>query len=292
MTMQEEMVIQGRSVSINDIRLICEIIDKNPLWKRTKISKELCKEWNWYTPYGQIKDMACRTLLLKLQRLGHITLPPSQNPKINSYRNKEIQYVLHSNDPIQTDLKSLLPIRLELVSEKQRLDLFKTFLSLYHYLAYSGTVGENLKYLAFDRLGNPLGCFLFGSAAWKVESRDSFIGWDAKTRKRNLPLITNNMRFLLLPWVRVHHMASHLLGKVAKRISDDWIEKYKHPIHLLETFVEQGRFSGASYRAANWICVGQTKGRTRNDRNHFIQAPVKDIYLYPLSKTYREELLS
>ena len=165
MTMQEEMLIQGRRVSINDIRLICEIIDKNPLWKRTKISKELCKEWNWYTPYGQIKDMACRTLLLKLQRLDRITLPPSQNPKINSYRNKEIQYVLHSNDPIQTDLKSLLPIRLELVSEKQHLDLFKTFLSLYHYLAYSGTVGENLKYLAFDRLGNPLGCFLFGSAA-------------------------------------------------------------------------------------------------------------------------------
>ncbi|KKK49864.1 hypothetical protein LCGC14_3130750, partial [marine sediment metagenome] len=198
---------------------------------------------NWYTPYGQIKDMACRTLLLKLQRLDRITLPPSQNPKINSYRNKEIQYVLHSNDPIQTDLKSLSPIRLELVSEKQHLDLFKTFLSLYHYLAYSGTVGENLKYLAFDTRGNPLGCFLFGSAAWKVESRDSFIGWDAKTRKRNLLLITNNMRFLLLPWVRVKYMASHLLGKVAKRISDDWIEKYKHPIHLLETFVEQGRFS-------------------------------------------------
>ena len=292
MSMQEEMVIQSRRVSINDIRLICEIIDKNPLWKRTKISKELCKEWNWYTPYGQMKDMACRTLLLKLQRLGHITLPPSQNPKINSYRNKEIKYVLHSIDPIQTELKTLLPIHLEVVSKKQYLDLFKTFLSLYHYLGYCGTVGENLKYLAFDTRGNPLGCFLFGSAAWKVEPRDSFIGWDAKTRKRNLAFITNNMRFLLLPWVRVKHMASHLLGKVARQISDDWIEKYKHPIYLLETFIEQGRFTGVSYKAANWIYVGQTKGRTRNDRHTSIHVPIKGIYLYPLSKTYREELLS
>ncbi len=197
MTMQEEIVIQERQISINEVKFIRELIEKNPSWKRTKISKELCKKWDWYTPYGQMKDMACRTLLLKLERLGHINLPPSQNPKINSYRNKEIQYVLHTSDPIQTELKALLPIHLEVVLEKQYLDLFKTFLSLYHYLGYSGTVGENLKYLAFDTRANPLGCFLFGSAAWKVEPRDSFIGWDAKTRKRNLPFITNNMRFLL-----------------------------------------------------------------------------------------------
>ena len=285
------MVIQGRSISINDIQFIRKLIEKNPSWKRTRVSKQLCKKWNWYTPYGQMKDMACRTLLLKLERSGYITLPPSQNPKINSYRNKEIQYVLHSSDPIQTELKTLMPVHLEVISEKQHLDLFKTFLSLYHYLGYSGTVGENIKYMAFDRRGNPLGCFLFGSAAWKVEPRDSFIGWDAKTRKRNLPLITNNMRFLLLPWVQVKHLASHLLGKVARRISDDWIEKYKHPIHLLETFIEQSRFSGTSYKAANWIFVGQTKGRTRNDRHTSIHVPIKGIYLYPLSKTYREELL-
>lgn len=290
--MQEEMVIKGSRISINDVKLIQELIEKNPSWKRTKISKELCKKWNWYTPYGQMKDMACRTLLLKLERLGHISLPSSQNPKINSYRNKEIQYVFHSNDPIQTGLKNLLPIHLEVVSQKQHLDLFKTFLSLYHYLGYSGTVGENIKYLAFDTRANPLGCFLFGSAAWKVEPRDSFIGWDAKTRKRNLPFITNNMRFLLLPWVRVKHLASHLLGKVTRGISDDWIKKYKHPIYLLETFIEQSRFTGVSYKAANWIFVGQTKGRTRNDRHTSIHVALKDIYLYPLTKTYREELLS
>ncbi|HDZ26167.1 MAG TPA: DUF4338 domain-containing protein [Candidatus Aminicenantes bacterium] len=292
MTMQKQMVIQGRHISIIDIKVIRKLIKKNPSWKRTRVSKELCKKWNWYTPYGQMKDMACRTLLLKLERSGHITLPPSQNPKINSYRNKQVQYALHSSDPIQTELKTLMPVHLEVVSEKQHLGLFKTFISLYHYLGYSGTVGENIKYMAFDRRGNPLGCFLFGSAAWKVEPRDSFIGWDAKTRERNLPFITNNMRFLLLPWVRVKHLASHLLGKVARRISDDWIEKYKHPIHLLETFIEQSRFTGISYKAANWIFVGQTKGRTRNDRHTSIHVPIKGIYLYPLSKTYREELLS
>lgn len=292
MTMQKEMVIQGRSISIKDIQFIRELIEKNPCWKRTRISKELCKKWNWYTSYGQMKDMACRTLLVKLERSGYITLPPSQNPKINSYRNKDIQYVLHPSDPIQTELKTLLPIHWVVISEKQHLDLFKTFISLYHYLGYCGTVGENIKYMAFDRRGNPLACFLFGSAAWKVEPRDSFIGWDAKTRKRNLAFITNNMRFLLLPWVQVKHLASHLLGKIVRRISDDWIENYKHPIHLLETFVEQGRFSGTSYKAANWIYVGKTKGRTRNDRHTSIHVPIKDIYLYPLSKTYREKLLS
>ena len=286
------MVIQGRLISINEIETIKKLIEENPSWKRTRLSKELCKLWQWHTPYGQMKDIACRTLLLKLERSGHIKLPPSQNPKINFYRNKEIQYVFHSNDAVHTDLENLQPIRLIVVLDKEDMDIFKTFLSLYHYLRYSGTVGENIKYLAFDKTARPLACFLFGSATWKVEPRDSFIGWDANTRKRNLPFITNNMRFLILPWVCVKHLASHLLGKVVRRISSDWIEKYGHPIHLLETFIERSRFTGVSYKAANWIYVGQTKGRTRNDRHLSIHVPTKGIYLYPLSKNYREELLS
>jgi len=134
-------------------------------------------------------------------------------------------------------------------------------------------------------------CLLFGSAAWKIAPRDDFIGWDADTRKANLNLLTNNMRFLILPWVRVPHLASYILGNIARRISSDWLLKYGHPIYLLETFVEQGRFQGTCYQAANWICTGQTRGRSRNDRYATLKVPIKDIYLYPLIKRFREALI-
>ena len=154
---------------------------------------------------------------------------------------------------------------------------------------FSSTVGENLKYLVFDREHNPLACLLFGSAAWKCAPRDDFIGWDAKIRKDNLKFLTNNMRFLILPWVRVPHLASHILGRVVRRISSDWLEKYGHPIYLLETFVERQRFRGICYQAANWIYAGQTKGRSRNGHAN-LKVPVKNIYLYPLTERFREAL--
>ena len=147
-----------------------------------------------------------------------------------------------------------------------------------------------MKYLIFDREDRPLACLLFGSAAWKTLPRDEFIGWNVSARKANLNLITNNMRFLILPWVKVPHLASHILGKVARRISSDWIKRYSHPIYMLETFVEKERFHGTCYRAANWTWVGQTKGRSRNDRYTTLKVPIKDIYLYPLVKRFREAL--
>jgi hypothetical protein len=146
-----------------------------------------------------------------------------------------------------------------------------------------------MKYLVFDRKQNPLACLLFGSAAWKCAPRDDFIGWNVETRKANLHLVTNNMRFLILPWVRVPHLASHILGTVARHISSDWMKKYGHPIYLLETFVERDCFQGICYQAANWICVGQTKGRSRNGHPG-LKVPIKDIYLYPLTKRFREAL--
>jgi len=149
-----------------------------------------------------------------------------------------------------------------------------------------------MKYMVFDKEGRPLACLLFGSAAWKTAPRDDFIGWDADTRRRNLRFLTNNMRFLILPWIKVPHLASHILGRVARGISSDWIKKYNHPIYMLETFVEKERFRGTCYRAANWIYVGQTKGRSRNDRYSTLKVPIKDIYLYPLTKRFREILIS
>jgi hypothetical protein len=290
MTMNEHMVIQGRTVTADDLHLIRRLIKDNPCWHRKRLSIELCQVWNWRAANGQLKDMSCRNLLLKLERGGHLTLPPPLRSANNSRRHRNIQFVAHQKSPIIAELQTLRPVSMTSVEHGEQQKLFKSFLSRYHYLGYSGTVGENIKYMAFDRNDNPLACLLFGAAAWKIAARDTFIGWDADRRKRNLHFLTNNMRFLILPWIRVPHLASHLLGQVARRICADWLQKYGHPIYLLETFVEHGRFYGTCYQAANWRYVGQTKGRTRNDRDNSIQVPIKDVYLYPLTPAFREVL--
>ena len=304
--MEGTMPIQGREVTPDDIELIRQVLNANPSWNRTRLSQELCLLWNWRAANGQVKDMACRTLLLKLEQRGHITLPVRQSPSGWGGRNISIPHVPHKTGPIACALSNLKPVHVELVeacsfdklrtgSERSRRDtsllgLFKCLLSRYHYLGFNCTVGENMKYMVFDREQNPLACLLFGSAAWKNAPRDDFIGWDAAAREANLNLVTNNTRFLILPWVRVPHLASHILGKVARRISGDWMKKYGHPIYLLETFVERDCFRGICYQAANWILVGQTKGRSRNDRHATLKVPVKDIYLCPLTKRFRETL--
>lgn len=288
--MEKTIIIQGREVNSKDIEFIREMIRVNPSWGRTRLSKELALLWNWRALSGQLKDMACRTFLLKLERRGYFTLPPRLYSYRKVRRRLPCPFVPHQTTPIAGKLNRLLPLRIEVVKEKDLLKLFKCLLSSYHYLGFSGAVGENLKYLIFDEKDNPLACLLFGSAAWKTLPRDNFIGWDEAMRKANLHFITNNMRFLILPWVKVPHLASHILGKVARRISSDWIERYQHPIYLLETFVEKERFRGTSYQAANWICVGQSKGRSRNDRYRNLKVPIKDIYLYPLLKRFREAL--
>ena len=164
------------------------------------------------------------------------------------------------------------------------------YLTRNHYLGYNRTVGESMKYLIRDCADRLLACILLGSAAWKTAPHDTFIGWDRKVREKNLGYVTNNMRFLILPWVRVPLLASHILSRISRRISKDWMTRYGHPIYLLETFVDRSLFRGICYKAANWILVGQTKGRTRNDRNSTIKVSVKDIYVYPLDKDFRKEL--
>jgi len=284
------MTIQGRSLSADDLRLIRGHLADHPGWNRTRLSKHLCELWNWRNAKGQLKDMACRTLLLKLHRAGHIVLPPPRKSANNHLRNRSIHHVSHRTAAIESTLRERMPIGIARAQQGKDRALFESLVSDYHNLGYRGIVGENMKYLVFDAQGRPLGCVLFGSAAWKVAARDAFIGWDAQQRKTNMHLVTNNRRFLILPWVTVPHLASHVLAQVAKRISRNWMRKYGHPILLLETFVERDRFKGTCCKAANWTCVGHTKGRTRNDRKHSISAPVKDIYLYPLSKNFRQEL--
>lgn len=290
--MEQGRVIQGRLITPQAVQLIRRLIKENPSWHRTHLSRELCIRWNWRASNGQLKDMACRTLLLKLEGMGHLRLPPRRSPSVNHFRNQSIPFISHETSPIAGELNQLGPVQVSPVQHPAQEALFASLLHRYHYLGYRGSVGENLKYLVLDNSDRPLACLLFGSAAWKTAPRDEFIGWDPKTRQRNLSFLTNNMRFLILPWVRVAQLASHILGQVAKRICDDWISKYGHPVHLLETFVQRDRFRGTCYKAANWIYVGDTQGRTRNDRESTLRVPTKAVYVYPLAKNMRHVLCS
>ena len=269
----------------------------HPDWGRSRLSKELARLWDWRNGVGQIKDMAARTLLRKLEQRGWIVLPPRRYPPVNRMRHqRQPELALDALPaPIQAPLSALLPLRITEVSTPagaaQR-PLFKSFLHHYHYLSHHRTVGENLQYLVADRQDRPLACLLFGAAAWQCADRDRYIGWPSAHRAQSLHLLANNTRFLILPGIRVLQLASAVLSRVSRQLSRDWQRKYGHPIYLLETFVERDRFTGACYRAANWRHVGQTKGRTRQDRpdGTWSQAPVKDVYLYALHPLFRQRL--
>jgi len=289
--MTKTRIVQGREVSDADIELIRTLMAAHPAWGRSLLSVELCRLWDWRNAQGRLKDMAARTLLLKLERAGHIQLPPRQRSSPNASRNRRIPAAPAPSEPIHAALRNLQPLRVNIVapgSDDAR--LFDGLLAHEHYLGHRTTVGENLRYLVQDRQGRTVACVLFGSAAWKCADRDTFIGWDRAARKHNLQHMTNNTRFLIPSWVQVPHLASHVLGLIARRICSDWQAKYGHPVYAMETFVDRSRFKGTCYRAANWIRLGATQGRTRNDRAHSIKASIKDVYVYPLSKHFRQEL--
>lgn len=282
--------VQGRDLRESDIAAIRSLIAANPAWHRTRLSVELAQAWNWRSTSGQVKDMAARSLLLKLERRGWIALP-SRRVAHHPRRASTPQAELPAAAPITEPLAGLLPLRVGMVlSGHPDRTTVSRYLSQYHYLGYRGPVGETLAYLARDCQGRDLACVLFGAAAWKTRPRDAWIGWDDATRARRLLYIANNARFLILPWVRVPHLASHLLGRITRRLAADWQVRYGHAVHLVETFVDSERFRGTCYRAANWICVGQTQGRSRQDRNHDLRVPVKDVYLYPLTQDCRSQL--
>jgi hypothetical protein len=241
--------------------------------------------------------MAARTLLLKLEQRGWIVLPPRRQVPSNRMRHKQMPTSpeLVGESPLRADLGTLLPLEIREVSTlagtRQRA-LFENLLHRHHYLSYRSPVGENLPYLVSDHQGQPLACVLFGAAVWQCADRDEYIGWNAATRGQGLHLIANNWRFLIAPWVRVPSLASHLLSRIARRLSRDWQRKYGHPIYLLETFVQRDRFAGRCYRAANWRRVGQTKGRSRQNRpdGRRYRLPSKDVYLYPLHPRFAQRL--
>jgi hypothetical protein len=288
--MEQSRIIQGRRVTVDDIRCIRQLISAHPDWHRTRLSRELSRQWHWVAANGQLKDMAARSLLRKLDAEGAIRLPPPIRSSHNAFKHRAPATVEVDCTPLIAPLSALRPLAIRQVATSEHRELLGALLQRYHYLGYSGPVGEHLAYLMFDRRERPLGCALFGAPAWRVVCRDRFIGWDEEARRQGLSNIANQARFLVLPWVRVPHLASHLLGQFAQRVSAHWQERYGHPLALLETYVEQGRFAGTCYRAANWIRVGETAGRSRNDRTHRLEVPVKAVWLYPLSRHFRERL--
>jgi len=257
-------------------------IEGNPQWSRKRLARELCQRWQWVDRQGRLKDFAARSLLLKLEARGVVKLPPLQLQKRRPPRGAPTLESWEEPVAWEASLAEVTPILLERVMPGTEADRqWRFYLHRYHYLGLA-VVGENMGYLARDVQGREVACLLFGAAAWRCAPRDQALGWSSPERKEGLLRVVNNTRFLVLPWVRVKHLASCVLGQVARRIERDWQDKYGHGLDWLETFVDQDRFRGSSYRAANWRWVGQTQGRSRQDRDHQLRVSVKDVYLYAL----------
>ncbi len=287
----EKITLTKPNITEKEIDLINRLITENPGWNRSKLSVEICQIWNWCGHDGKLKDISCRDMLRRLDSKGKIKLPSPHHTTRQAGSRDRIQFMLHDTGSISGIIQEVLPIKVEVIKDRTYEGKeFKSLIGQYHYLGFDMTVGENLKYMVYGSNGQLLACLLFGSSAWACAPRDRFIGWDPSQRKSNLIYTTNNTRFLVLPWVTVPHLASHILGRVCRRISTDWDKKYGHPVYMLETFVDKERFKGTCYKAANWIYVGETTGRSRNDRYNKLRVPIKDIYLYPLLKNFREVL--
>jgi hypothetical protein len=289
-SVSQTLTIQGRQISLPELQSLRQWVGENPHWSRWRLSRELATRWDWRNDAGLLKDMAARTLLVKLQQRGLLELPERRQIPTNRMRCRA-EAAMELRQPVACALAQLQPLSVQEVSGKgtQRAWV-KGALAQFHYLGFGGAVGENLQYLVSDGQDRPVACVVFGAAAWKCQDRDRFIGWSADARQKNLALVANNTRFLILPWVKVPQLGSWILGQVAGRIAQDWQGKYGHPVVLLETFVERERFRGIVYRAANWQSVGVTAGRSRQDRHTCLQVPPKDIYLYPLRRSFREAL--
>jgi len=280
--------LRGRDITVEDIEDIKNIIKIHYHKGRKHISRELSRHWKWYQPNGNLKDMACREILLKLSRQGLVRLPP----RMASPRgNKNFTQLALDMEPVNISGKlSSFDIDLVLADTESQQALWRSLVKAYHYQGYKRMVGRSLKYTAYIK-DTPIACLGWGSAAWSISPRDSYIGWDKDTKDKKLSHIANNIRFLILPGVNIKYLASHLLAKNIKRIRGDWFYKYGVHLYLLETFVE-GRFSGTSYRAANWTYLGPTRGYSKKGARHLKHENIKDIYVYPLAEDFRQRLSS
>ena len=282
---------RGRTVNAAEIQSIQQLIAENPRISRRRLSTKLCLVWNWVQANGQPRDMVCRGLLLGLHRAGLIALPAKRMSPPNplARRVPPPPLVDPSWDRVECQLSELGPIEIRQVRRTAAEPLFGSLMQAHHYLGYTQPVGEQLKYVYYAR-GQPVACMAWSSSPRHLGALDRFIGWSAAQRRANIHLLAYNTRFLILPWVRVPHLASHLLARTVRVISADWQQLYQHPLYLLETFIDPERFRGTCYRAANWILVGQTTGRGKNDQTNRVNRSLKELWVYPLGKAFPQAL--
>jgi hypothetical protein len=285
--METLLTYRGRAVTATDVEEIRTLIALHSTASRRELSKRLCEAWNWVQQNGALRDMVCRGLMLALHRAGWIELPPiRQRPPNPLAQRKRPGEAAVDETRLVATLSDVRPLELRQVRRTPEERLFNSLIEHHHYLGYTQPVGEHLKYLVYAQ-GRVLAALAWCSASRAVGCRDRFLGWSVEARRRNIGLLAYNTRFLILPWVEIPHLASHVLGACARRLSADWERLYGHPIHFVETYVDPTRFRGTCYRAANWILLGQTTGRgpskcTKPNR------PPKEVLALPLHKRFRQ----
>jgi hypothetical protein len=289
--MEEWVRYRGKNYTLREIDEIREILIASRERSRRFISQEICRRWGWRQPNGVLKDMICRGLLLQLEAQGFIELPPRKKNPLNPLsRHQKPQIVEVDQRPRTGKLSDLRPIELLAVRRTPLEKLYRGLIQQYHYLGYTRPVGEHLEYLAMSK-GQPVACLGWCSAPRHIGCRDRYLGWTQEQRIKNLSGVVVNTRFLILPWVSVPHLASHLLGLNVRRIFEDWEKTYQHGVVWLETFVDPERgFRGTCYKAANWIYLGQTTGRGKDDHTHKANRSLKRVFGYPLRKDFRQVL--
>jgi hypothetical protein len=289
--MAETWRYRGQEIDSEQIIFLREFIRTHPTSSRWKLSRQLCEALGWKQANGALRDMVCRGLLLMLERAGEIQLPPVRRQIRGQCRagRPRPAAMLIDTTPLAMPLRELGPIQLQSVRRTADEPLFNSLMEHHHYLTYEQPVGEHLKYLVWAP-GRPVACLAWSSAPRHLGSRDRYIGWSAEARRRNIRFIAYNTRFLILPWVQVPHLASHILGKVTRALSDDWNRMYGHPVYFAETFIDPGRFRGTCYRAANWQLLGLTTGRGKDDHTNKPNRPIKEILGLPLTRRFRELL--
>ena len=281
-------IFRGREFSLSEIKIIEKVIKNNQNKSRRHISKRICGIINWRQVNGKLKDAACREVLRRMNEVGIIDLPLVRlNPSQKSRRPKDRWKGIFKErkEPIEESLSNLEEIRLQMARSTTEKRFWDYLIDKYHYLDYGKPIGKQIKYFVYSK-ESLLGCIGFADAVLKLNLRDKWIGWSKKTRERNLHLVINNVRFLILPWVKVRNLASKILSLATRQVPEDWNSYYGYKPVLFETFVDVGRFSGTSYKAANWIHLGRTKGKGRSGMKYFLHNRPKDIYVYPLGRNY------
>ncbi len=285
--MEVKLKYRGREVTACEVAFIRSLIAEHPGASRRALSKKLCEAWHWVQPNGSLRDMVCRGLMLELDRAGLIELPPVRcRPPNNVLQHREAGAVAVDTTALRAPLAELQPVAFCQVRGTEHEQLFGALLQAHHYLGYVRPVGEHLKYLVYAQ-GRPIACLAWSSAPRHLAPRDRFIGWSAQARRQNIRLIAYNSRFLIMPWLEVPHLASHLLGRMAQRLSRDWEAVYAHPVYYLESFVDPTRFQGTCYRAANWQLLGRTTGRGKADHTNKPNRSRKEVLGYPLTGHFR-----